>query len=93
MSEYRSGALGRFVRTEEAEAEARRAYKIEQGRRWVQHNPNGVDSRRDRKEGRRRGPAAHRPYLWAARLEQLRKWAAAVTAPARLGGQTWPVNF
>ncbi|MFE2179660.1 hypothetical protein [Streptomyces sp. NPDC059455] len=30
-------------RTEEAEAEARRAYATEQNRRWFRANPNGVD--------------------------------------------------
>ncbi|MBB5119299.1 hypothetical protein [Streptomyces eurocidicus] len=43
LPEYRSSALGRLGRTEEAEAEARRAYKTEQGRRWFQHNPHGAD--------------------------------------------------
>ncbi|MCX5321416.1 MULTISPECIES: hypothetical protein [unclassified Streptomyces] len=32
LPEYRSSALGHLGRTEEAEAEARRAYKTEQGR-------------------------------------------------------------
>ncbi|WP_426501633.1 hypothetical protein [Streptomyces sp. D54] len=44
LSDYRSNALERLGRTEEAEAEARRAYKTEQGRRWFRHNPNGADA-------------------------------------------------
>ncbi|MFG3029217.1 hypothetical protein ACGFZJ_11970 [Streptomyces sp. NPDC048253] len=30
-------------RTEEVEAEGKRAYATEQGRRWFQHNPHGAD--------------------------------------------------
>ncbi|WP_329345017.1 hypothetical protein OG252_51610 [Streptomyces sp. NBC_01352] len=44
LPEYRSSALGRLGRTEEAEAEARRAYKTEQNRRWFRANPGGVDA-------------------------------------------------
>ncbi|GLX49700.1 hypothetical protein Shyhy01_26500 [Streptomyces hygroscopicus subsp. hygroscopicus] len=44
LPEYRSSALGRLGRTEEAEAEERRAYKTGQGRRWYRHNPNGADA-------------------------------------------------
>ncbi|GAA2267927.1 hypothetical protein GCM10010232_70460 [Streptomyces amakusaensis] len=43
LPDYRASALGRLSRTGEADAEARRAYKAEQGRRWYQHNPNGTD--------------------------------------------------
>ncbi|WP_432095637.1 hypothetical protein [Streptomyces sp. bgisy100] len=31
-------------RTEEADAEARRAYTTEQNRRWYKHNPTGSDA-------------------------------------------------
>ncbi|MFF3504938.1 hypothetical protein [Streptomyces sp. NPDC003247] len=37
-----NGALGRLGRTEEAEAEARRTRRTEQGRRWFQHNLIGA---------------------------------------------------
>ncbi|OEJ28815.1 hypothetical protein AR457_34320 [Streptomyces agglomeratus] len=42
LPEYRSSALGPLGRTREAEAEARRTYKTEQGRRWYKHNPHGA---------------------------------------------------
>ncbi|MGW3208396.1 hypothetical protein [Streptomyces sp. NPDC001135] len=44
LPQYRRNALAILGRTEEAEAEARRAYKSEQNRRWYQHNPNGADA-------------------------------------------------
>ncbi|WP_406411928.1 hypothetical protein OG923_23810 [Streptomyces halstedii] len=44
LPEFRSSALGRLGQTEEADAEARRAYKTEQRRRWFRHNPNGADA-------------------------------------------------
>ncbi|MFD5608369.1 hypothetical protein ACFWI5_35905 [Streptomyces sp. NPDC127064] len=78
LPEYRSSALGRLGRTEEAEAEARRAYKTEQGRRcwYVQAQPARRGRRRRRDEGRRRGPRAHRPAPAGTRLEQLREQLA-----------------
>lgn len=42
--EYRRQALEMLGRTQEAEAEARRAYATEQGRRLFQHNWNGADA-------------------------------------------------
>ncbi|MFI0226358.1 hypothetical protein [Streptomyces lydicus] len=44
LPEYRSSALNRLGRTEEAEAEARRAYATEQNRRWYKHAPTGADA-------------------------------------------------
>lgn len=43
---YRRRALAMLGRSDEAEAEAeaRRAYRTEQGRRWFRHNPNGADA-------------------------------------------------
>ncbi|MFF3735187.1 hypothetical protein ACFYXM_34180 [Streptomyces sp. NPDC002476] len=80
LPEYRSSALGRLGRTEEAEAEAQRAYKTEQGRRWFQHNPNGAHAvaaaTREAEAARTRTAE----YLLAVRLEQLRQQAAARTA-------------
>lgn len=79
LPEYRRNALAMLGRTEEAEAEARWAYKTEQNRRWYQHNPNGAgtvvaattaaDAARERTAD----------YLLAARLEQLRQQLAART--------------
>ncbi|MER6503944.1 hypothetical protein ABT218_32545 [Streptomyces sp. NPDC001455] len=80
LPEYRSSALGRLGRTEEAEAEAQRAYKTEQGRRWFQHNPNGAHAvaaaTREAEAARTRTAE----YLLAVRLERLREQAAARTA-------------
>lgn len=82
LPEYRSSALGRLGRTEEAEAEARRAYKTEQGRRWYRHNPHGADAvaAATKAADAARDRTAH--YLLAARLEQLREQAAARTEAA-----------
>ncbi|WP_234339398.1 hypothetical protein [Streptomyces rimosus] len=44
LPEYRSSALAWLGRTEEVEAEARRACQTEQGRRWYRHHPNGADA-------------------------------------------------
>ncbi|WP_234345679.1 hypothetical protein [Streptomyces sp. NRRL F-5755] len=42
LPEYRSSALAWLGRTEEAEAEARRAYQTEQRRRWYRHGADAV---------------------------------------------------
>ncbi|MFH8404057.1 hypothetical protein ACH4FX_04655 [Streptomyces sp. NPDC018019] len=61
LPECRSSALARLGRrTEEAEAEARRAYNIGQGHRWYRHNPNVAVAVNGGDEGGRRGPGAHR---------------------------------
>ncbi|MER7826955.1 hypothetical protein ABTX85_30845 [Streptomyces sp. NPDC096097] len=75
VQEQQDTALAMLGRTEEAEAEARRAYKTEQGRHWFHHNPNGADAvaaaTRAADTARERVAA----YLLAARLEQLRELA------------------
>ncbi|GCD32913.1 hypothetical protein OEIGOIKO_00631 [Streptomyces chrestomyceticus JCM 4735] len=43
LPEYRSSVLGRPGRAEEAEAEARRAYQTERGRRWLITNTGSED--------------------------------------------------
>jgi hypothetical protein len=82
LPEYRSSALGRLGRTEEAEAEARRAYKTEQGRRWYKHNPNGADAVAAATKAADAARERTAQYLLAARLEQLRERAAARTEAA-----------
>ncbi|MEU7428407.1 hypothetical protein [Streptomyces sp. NPDC040750] len=85
LPEYRSSALGRLGRTEEAEAEARRAYKTEQGRRWYKHNPHGADAVAAATKAADAARERTAQYLLAARLEQLRERAAArseAAAPA-----------
>jgi len=86
LPEYRSSALGRLGRTEEAEAEARRAYKTEQGRRWYKHNPHGADAIAAATKAADATRKRTEEYLLAARLEQLRERVAvrseaAVSAP------------
>lgn len=82
LPEYRSSALGRLGRTEEAEAEARRAYKAEQGRPWFQHNPNGADAVAAATKAADAAQERVAEYLLTVRLEQLREQAAARTESA-----------
>ena len=79
LPEYRSSALGRLGRTEEAEAEARRAYKTEQGRRWYKHNPHGADAVAAATKAADAARERTAQYLLATRLEQLREQLAART--------------
>ncbi|MEV8103567.1 hypothetical protein [Streptomyces sp. NPDC088135] len=87
LPELRSSALGRLARTEEAEAEARRAYKTEQGRRWFRHNPNGADAVAAATKAADTARKCAAEYLLATRLQQLREQAAARTELA-----TRPLN-
>ncbi|WMI61996.1 hypothetical protein RBH85_36645 (plasmid) [Streptomyces rochei] len=87
LPEYRSSALGRLGRTEEAEAEALRAYKTEQGRRWYKHNPNGADAVAAASKAADAARERTAQYLLATRLEQLRERAAARTETA---SAPWP---
>jgi hypothetical protein len=73
LPEYRSSALGRLGRSEEAEAEARRAYKTEQGRRWFQHNPTGSDAVAAATKAADAARERTAQYLLVTRLEQLRE--------------------
>jgi hypothetical protein len=77
LPEYRSSALGRLGRTEEAEVEARRAYKTEQNRRWYRHNPNGADAVAAATKAADAARERTAQYLLATRLEQLRERVAA----------------
>lgn len=82
LPEYRSSALGRLGRTEEAETEARRAYKTEQNRRWYKHNPNGADAIAAATKTADTARERTAQYLLTTRLEQLREQAAARTETA-----------
>lgn len=82
LPEYRRSALGQLRRTEEAEAEARRAYKTEQGRRWYKHNPNGADAVAAATRAADAARERTAQYLLATRLEQLRERTAARTEAA-----------
>ncbi|MEU5632150.1 hypothetical protein ACH47C_23570 [Streptomyces rishiriensis] len=85
LPEYRSSALGRLATTEEADAEARRAYKTEQNRRWFRANPNGAEAVAAATKAAHAARERTAEYLLATRLEQLRKLTAVRTetvAPA-----------
>jgi hypothetical protein len=82
LVEYRSSALGRLGRSEEAEAEARRAYKTEQNRRWFRANPNGADAVAAATKAADTARERTAQYLLATRMEQLREQVAARTETA-----------
>lgn len=81
VQEHEATALAMLGRTEEAEAEARRAYKTEQGRHWFQHNPNGADAIAAATRAADTARERVAEYLLTTRLEQLRDLAPR-TAPA-----------
>ncbi|MEU6175832.1 hypothetical protein ABZ832_28480 [Streptantibioticus parmotrematis] len=82
LPEYRSSALGRLGRTAEADAEARKAYKTEQGRRWYRHNPTGADAVAAATKAAEAARAHTAEYLLAKRVEQLREQQAADAEPS-----------
>ncbi|MFE4177130.1 hypothetical protein ACFRR7_34705 [Streptomyces sp. NPDC056909] len=84
LPEYRSSALGRLARTEEAEAEAGRAYKAEQGRRWYRANPTGADAIAAATKAASTARERTAQHLFAVRLEQLRERAMAQLETAAL---------
>ncbi|QKZ18625.1 hypothetical protein [Streptomyces chartreusis] len=75
VQEHQATALAMLGRTEEAEAEARRAYKTEQGRHWFQHNPNGADAIAAATRAADTARERVAEYLFTTRLEQLRELA------------------
>lgn len=79
LPEFRSSALGRLARTEEADTEARRAFKTEQGRRWFRHNPNGADAIDAATKAADTARERAAEYLLATRLKHLREQADART--------------
>ncbi|MEU3136409.1 hypothetical protein ABZ691_26980 [Streptomyces sp. NPDC006854] len=79
LSDYRSNALERLGRTAEAEAEARRAFRTEQNRRWFRHNPNGADAIAAATKAADTARERTAEYLLTTRLEQLREQTAART--------------
>lgn len=82
VQEYQDNALAMLGRTEEAEAEARRAFKAEQHRPWFQHNPSGADAIDAATKAADAARERVAEYLLTARLEQLREQAAARTEMA-----------
>ncbi|WP_331719973.1 hypothetical protein [Streptomyces sp. NBC_00147] len=79
VREYQDNALAMLGRIEEAEAEARRAYRAEQGRPWFQHNPTGADAVAAATKAADAARERVARYLLATRLEQLREQAHART--------------
>ncbi|MEE1943073.1 hypothetical protein V1L54_27325 [Streptomyces sp. TRM 70361] len=73
LAEYRRNALAMLGRTEEAETEACRAYKTEQGRRWYDHNPSGADAVAAAAKAADAARERTAEYLLTVRLEQLRE--------------------
>lgn len=71
--EYRRCALAMLGRTEEAEAEARRAYKAEQNRRWFRANPTGADAVAAATKAADAARSRTAEHLLAVRLDQLRE--------------------
>ncbi|MFC8819034.1 hypothetical protein [Streptomyces rochei] len=82
VQECQATALEMLGRTQEAEAEARRAFKAEQGRPWFQHNPTGADAVAAATKAADAARERAAGYLLARRLEQLREQAAARTKTA-----------
>ncbi|MFD4595667.1 hypothetical protein [Streptomyces rubiginosohelvolus] len=58
-------------RPEEAEAEARRAFRTKQNRRWFRHNPNGAGATAAATKAADTAPERTAECLLATRLEQL----------------------
>ncbi|MGW1328180.1 hypothetical protein ACWD64_37330 [Streptomyces antibioticus] len=77
---HQDDALAVLGRTPEAEAEARRAYRSEQGRPWFQHNPTGADAVAAATNAADTARERVAEHLLAARLKQLHERSA---APAR----------
>ncbi|MFJ9690355.1 hypothetical protein ACIRRX_32280 [Streptomyces bacillaris] len=77
---YQDDALAVLRRTPEAEAEARRAYRAEQGRPWFRHHPTGADAVAAATRAADTARERVAEHLLAARLKQLHERSA---APAR----------
>ncbi|MFB6807636.1 hypothetical protein [Streptomyces sp. NPDC056387] len=81
VGEYQDTALAMLCRTAEAEAEARRAYKAEQGRPWFRKHPTGADAVAAATKAAEAARERVGEHLLAARLKQLREQT--VTRPER----------
>ncbi|MFB7300635.1 hypothetical protein [Streptomyces rubiginosohelvolus] len=83
LPEFRNSAVEWLRRTEEADEEARRASRIEKGRRWFRHNPHGADAVTAAAKAADTARERTAQHLLAVRLEQLREQSAARTERAR----------
>ncbi|WP_413804249.1 hypothetical protein [Streptomyces sp. OE57] len=88
-SEYRRCALAMLGRTEEAEAEARRAYATEQKRRWFRANPNGADAVAAATKAADAARERTAEYLLATRLEQLHEQTVTHTETGTADAVRW----
>ncbi|MFD5786714.1 hypothetical protein ACFWH1_08755 [Streptomyces sp. NPDC127037] len=77
VAAYQDHAVAVLGSAQEAEAEARHAYRSEQGRPWFQHNPTGADAVAAATKAADTARKRVAEYLLAARLEQLRERSAA----------------
>ncbi|MFE3865972.1 hypothetical protein ACFXPT_36980 [Streptomyces goshikiensis] len=77
VGEYHENALAMLRGTQEAEAEARRAYRSEQGRPWFQRNPSGADAVAAAAKAADTARERVAECLLAARMKQLRERSAA----------------
>ncbi|WP_030372789.1 hypothetical protein [Streptomyces rimosus] len=77
LPEYRSSALAWLGRSEEARAEARRAYATEQGRLWYRHTPDGADAVAAATKAAEAARKRTAEYLLVTRLERLREQTGA----------------
>ncbi|MGW2841858.1 hypothetical protein ACWCWD_29235 [Streptomyces sp. NPDC001493] len=84
-----ASALAAFGRTDEAEAEADRAYRTEQGRRWFQHNPTGEAAVAAATKAATTARNRVAQHLLAVRLEQLREQATAGRRSGQAGAGSW----
>ncbi|MGW6880200.1 hypothetical protein ACWGEU_08030 [Streptomyces goshikiensis] len=75
VQECQDTALAMLGQTSEAEAEAWRAYKTEQGRHWFKHNPHGADAIAAAIKAADTARERVAEHLLATRLEQLRELA------------------
>ncbi|MGC5401741.1 hypothetical protein ACPXCP_39135 [Streptomyces sp. DT20] len=75
VGEHQDNALAMLGRTEEAEAEGRRAYRAEQGRPWFQYNPTGADAVAAATKAADTARERTAEHLLATRLKQLRHGA------------------
>ncbi|MFD5557834.1 hypothetical protein ACFWIA_28835 [Streptomyces sp. NPDC127068] len=79
LQEHHDTALAMLSQTQEAEAEAQRAYKTEQNRRWYRYNPHGADAVAAATKAADTARERVAEYLLATRLEQLSEQANART--------------
>ncbi|MGW7821880.1 hypothetical protein ACWGLF_28020 [Streptomyces puniciscabiei] len=87
----REAALRRLARSEDAEAEAQRAYQSEQNRRWYRHNPTGADAVAAATKAADTARERATEYLLTARLEQLRAQTTVRTEQA--GAAPWSARL